>query len=87
MEIIYKDASKTILWLGKETSHTARAVGVLARCARSARHAVLRRVGSGVWADPIDTSIADPAALEKQISRLSEDDWMALKWQDVHLWQ
>jgi hypothetical protein len=44
-------------------------------------------VGSGVWADPIDTSIADPAALEKQISRLSEDDWIALKWQDVHLWQ
>jgi hypothetical protein len=77
MDTIYKSASSTVLWLGRESGRTARAAAVLAQCASIARDATMKLLDSPTWAEPI--SPYDPRPLDKYgMPLLVRKDWQAL---------
>jgi hypothetical protein len=77
MDTIYKSASSTVLWLGRESGRTARAAAVVAQCASISRDATMKLLDSPTWAEPI--SPYDPRPLDKYgMPLLVRRDWQAL---------
>jgi hypothetical protein len=78
MDIIYKRASKTTVWLGKASPHTARAVDLLSASSQVARHVALTIAKLGHWTEPPHRS--DLLGFQQAgLPQLQEEDWKALE--------
>ncbi|KAH8657720.1 heterokaryon incompatibility protein-domain-containing protein [Xylariales sp. PMI_506] len=77
MDLIYKKASKTTVWLGRESIHTTRAVELLSSTAQVGRRVALDIGRSGYWHEPPPRD--DMLGFQKYgLPKLKENDWVAL---------
>jgi hypothetical protein len=77
MDIIYKNASKTVMWLGKERAATSKAAQLLASVADMAKQAALQISESEMLGEPMD--VKDPNAFDRYgMPALTLDDWYTL---------
>ncbi|RMJ06924.1 hypothetical protein CDV36_013477 [Fusarium kuroshium] len=80
MDLVYGGATKTVVWLGKKTHDTARAVSILSRNVEATRRGTLELLqtqGEGQYTEPI--FITDTTAFSRfGITPLSYQDWKSL---------
>jgi hypothetical protein len=77
MNDIYQNASKTIVWIGKETERTAKAAEIIASTADFSTDKTLEIIESKRWGSYVN--LADPSALCSYGMRsMSKDDWITL---------